>query len=740
MKKIHLLIASFAFASLNLAIAPSTCQAQATVTIPSNATAPKIKMDTVSNITAVNAKSNITLQNYSNDSISSAGLCFSINPNPEITNNTTPVYALETYTYNAVTMNNLTPNTTYYVRPYATNSAGTTYGNEEVFTTKIATMAVVKTDTITNITATTAVVYVKVSDDGNDPNTKHGFYYSTSPNPTSADSSNSGYMYYNYNTNYNMYNLIPNTTYYIKAFATNMMGTAYGKEQQFTTGNAALATVQSNSIANVTAFSAVDNFQLINIGNDPNTVSGVCYSHSTNPTITNSNFIQAYGSQTYTVNIASSVNSVSLTSLTPNTTYYVRAYSTNAAGTTYSNELSFTTNNASLPTVTTDTITQITATSARVFASLSDNGNDPNTTYGFCYKTSPDPTTADSNRTMYLINYYPVNNDYSNMYNLLPNTTYYVKAFATNVMGTTYGKQMQFTTGSATLPIIETDSISNITSFSATAHINIKSVGNDPNAYGGICYSTTPNPTMNIATTVSFYGTYTVTTTMSSFGNLTANTTYYVRAFETNIAGTAYGNELTFTTGGCISHYSTTYEISNNNDVFTLTVDSITSSTAKHYEWDFGDGSTSKLAAPNHNYTADGVYTVCLKIFTSQFDSCTYCHTIGRDAQGNVYRTSGFSLHVVNKSAITGIEEIKKNETAFSVFPNPTKGEIKIMFDQTINNTSLKLLNLTGQTVFEQNNISNNLFTFDIAGQTTGMYILEVNQNGSISRTKVIKE
>ncbi len=741
MKKINLFIASFAFASLNLAIAPRSCRAQATVTIPSNVTAPKIKMDAVLKITAVNAKSNITLQNYSNDSISSAGLCFSTTPKPEITNNTTPVYALETYTYNAVTMNNLIPNTTYYVRPYATNSAGTTYGNEEVFTTKIATMAVVKTDTITNITATTAAVYVKVSDDGNDPNTKHGFYFSTSPNPTKADSSNTGYINYNYNTNYNMYNLIPNTTYYIRAFATNMIGTAYGKEQQFTTENATLATVQFNVIANVTAFSAVDSFQLINIGNDPNTVSGVCYSQSTNPTIVNNNFIQAYGSQTYTVNIASSVNSVSLNHLTPNTTYYVRAYATNIAGTAYSTELSFTTNNAALPTIATDTIKQITATTANAIVSLVDNGNDPNTRYGFCFKTSADPTIADSSIAINMLNYYPINNGYSNMSKLIPNTTYYVRAYATNVMGTTYGKQMQFTTGIATLPIIKTDSITYITSFSATAFINIKSIGNDPYATGGICYSTIPNPTINTATAVSFYGTYTVTPTMSSFGNLTANTTYYVRAFETNVAGTAYGNELTFTTAGCIAHYTTSYDsINKNNNVFTLTVDLITSSVAKRYNWDFGDGSTDTLAAPNHNYTSDGVYNVCLKIFTSQFDSCTYCHTIGRDAQGNVYRTSGFSLKVVNKSAVTGVEKNKKNETTFSVFPNPTNGEVKIMFDQTINNTSLKLLNLTGQTVFEQSNISNNVYTFDIVGQANGMYVLEVNQNGSISRTKVIKE
>ncbi len=741
MKKINLFIASFAFASLNLAIAPRSCRAQATVTIPSNVTAPKIKMDAVLKITAVNAKSNITLQNYSNDSISSAGLCFSTTPKPEITNNTTPVYALETYTYNAVTMNNLIPNTTYYVRPYATNSAGTTYGNEEVFTTKIATMAVVKTDTITNITATTAAVYVKVSDDGNDPNTKHGFYFSTSPNPTKADSSNTGYINYNYNTNYNMYNLIPNTTYYIRAFATNMIGTAYGKEQQFTTENATLATVQFNVIANVTAFSAVDSFQLINIGNDPNTVSGVCYSQSTNPTIVNNNFIQAYGSQTYTVNIASSVNSVSLNHLTPNTTYYVRAYATNIAGTAYSTELSFTTNNAALPTIATDTIKQITATTANAIVSLVDNGNDPNTRYGFCFKTSADPTIADSSIAINMLNYYPINNGYSNMSKLIPNTTYYVRAYATNVMGTTYGKQMQFTTGIATLPIIKTDSITYITSFSATAFINIKSIGNDPYATGGICYSTIPNPTINTATAVSFYGTYTVTPTMSSFGNLTANTTYYVRAFETNVAGTAYGNELTFTTAGCIAHYTTSYDsINKNNNVFTLTVDLITSSVAKRYNWDFGDGGTDTLAAPNHNYTSDGVYNVCLKIFTSQFDSCTYCHTIGRDAQGNVYRTSGFSLKVVNKSAVTGVEKNKKNETTFSVFPNPTNGEVKIMFDQTINNTSLKLLNLTGQTVFEQSNISNNVYTFDIVGQANGMYVLEVNQNGSISRTKVIKE
>src|ERR1019366_181909 len=292
----------------------------------------------------------------------------------------------------------------------------------------------------------------------------------------------------------------------------------------------------------------------------------------------------------------------------------------------------FTTSQLSLPVITTDSITNITATTADGNATLTNNGNDPNTTVGVCYNTSPNPSIANNIIQGYVYNVHIIN--------LTPNTTYYVKAYATNAAGTAYGNQLTFTTSQLSLAVITTDSITNITASTADGYATLTNNGNDPNTTIGLCYSINPNPTV-----VNDTGIVRDSNIVNSFYNLQSNTTYYVRASATNAAGTSYGNQLTFTTGNCFASYSTSYNATNNT--FTLTVDSLSVNIATAYHWDFGDGNSSMLATPTHAYTKDSVYNICLKIFTASNDSCSYCHIIGIDAAGNIYRTSGFNVIVI---------------------------------------------------------------------------------------------
>lgn len=104
------------------------------------------------------------------------------------------------------------------------------------------------------------------------------------------------------------------------------------------------------------------------------------------------------------------------------------------------------------------------------------------------------------------------------------------------------------------LATLTTMPIGNITSTSATSGGNITNNGGTPVTQRGIVWSTSPNPTTanNSTTNGSGTGSYT-----SNLSNLTANTTYYVRAYATNSAGTAYGNQVSFTTtasGGIVSN------------------------------------------------------------------------------------------------------------------------------------------------------------------------------------------
>lgn len=97
-----------------------------------------------------------------------------------------------------------------------------------------------------------------------------------------------------------------------------------------------------------------------------------------------------------------------------------------------------------------------------------------------------------------------------------------------------------------TLPIV------NSTSTTAISGGNITNTGGTPVTQRGVVWSTAPNPTTanNSTTDGSGSGSFT-----SNLSGLTSSTTYYVRAYATNSAGTAYGNQLSFTTSaGIISN------------------------------------------------------------------------------------------------------------------------------------------------------------------------------------------
>ena len=125
--------------------------------------------------------------------------------------------------------------------------------------------------------------------------------------------------------------LISNTTYYIRAFATNSAGTAYGADIKFTTTSAVpiVKTINISTIASIFAYSGGT---IISEGLDTVIKRGACWSTDRLPTLLN--YKSADGTR------AGSFTS-SLTGLTANTTYYVRAYATNRIGTGYGNQLSF---------------------------------------------------------------------------------------------------------------------------------------------------------------------------------------------------------------------------------------------------------------------------------------------------------------------------------------------------------------------------------------------------------------
>ena len=234
------------------------------------------------------------------------------------------------------------------------------------------------------------------------------------------------------------------------------------------------------------------------------TARGVCWSTSQNPTISGNHTTDGTGTGSFTSSISG---------LSPNTTYYVRAYATNSVGTAYGEQRSFTT---SCNTVT----VSISGTT-----NINYGGSTTLTASGASsYRWSTGATTA--------------------AITVSPTTTTTYTVTGTDTYGCT-GTRSVTVTVNGTVPTVSTNTVTNIAATSASCGGNVTSNGGANVTARGVCWSTSQNPTISDSHTTDGSGTESFT---SSISGLSPNTTYYVRAYATNSVGTAYGNEVSFTT------------------------------------------------------------------------------------------------------------------------------------------------------------------------------------------------
>jgi uncharacterized protein (TIGR02145 family) len=128
----------------------------------------------------------------------------------------------------------LTSGTLYHVRAYATNSAGTAYGNDLSFTTVAAVVPTLTTTAVTSVEVTTAVSGGNISSDGGGSITARGTCWATTASPTTGNSKTTNGTGTGSFTS-NISGLLAGTTYYVRAYATNIAGTAYGSQYTITT-------------------------------------------------------------------------------------------------------------------------------------------------------------------------------------------------------------------------------------------------------------------------------------------------------------------------------------------------------------------------------------------------------------------------------------------------------------------------------------------------------------------------
>ena len=340
-----------------------------------------------------------------------------------------------------VNINNLSTETKYYYCFECYSSHSSTRSEVHSFVTLKAEKPVVETGAVENITLTFATCGGNVVSDCGADVTERGVCWSTSQNPTINDNKTSdGAGIGTYNSS--ITGLNKNTTYYVRAYASNSVGTAYGDEISFTTlKDIVKPTVKTNEVSSVVQDAAICGGVVIDDGGVEVTARGVCWSTSQNPTIDDNDGMTTDGNGTGTF-------TSDLVNLTANTTYYVRAYANNSAGTGYGNEISFTTEEEEAeltpPTVITSEVIDITETTAVSGGNVTDDGGATVTARGICWSTSQNPTIDDNDGMTTDGN--GIGTFTSNLINLTANTTYYVRAYATNEKGTSYGDEMSFTT------------------------------------------------------------------------------------------------------------------------------------------------------------------------------------------------------------------------------------------------------------------------------------------------------
>ena len=383
---------------------------------------PIVTTAAISNISSNTAQSGGNVTGNGGFPVTARGICWNMTGYPDINDShSSSGSGNGSFTAN---MTGLTSNTTYHVRAYATNSAGTAYGEDKPFTTTSG-LPNVTTTTVSNISATTAQGGGNVTGNGGFPVTARGICWNTVGNPDingSHISSGTG----NGTFTANMTGLTPNTTYHVRAYATNISGTAYGEDKSFTTVDG-LPTVTISAASNISATSAVLNGNVTNDYGSAVTERGFCWSTNQYPTINDSHIGVGSGSGPF---------NGSATNLTSSTTYYVRAYARNSHGINYSSQISFQTTSGLPSVITTDPTKN--GTTVTTGGNVTSNGGYAVIARGVCWGTTPNPDlssahnhTTDGSGT----------GSFSSTFAMPGEGTYYIRAYATNANGTTYGEQ-----------------------------------------------------------------------------------------------------------------------------------------------------------------------------------------------------------------------------------------------------------------------------------------------------------
>ncbi len=250
------------------------------------------------------------------------------------------------------------------------------------------------------------------------------------------------------------------------------------------------------------------------------TSKGIVWSTTQNPTIEQQTGLTGDG-------VGSGPFQSNLTGLTPNTTYYARAYATNSKGVGYGSQVQFTTETAgSAP----EAAFNASPTSGRasLIVNFTDQSTNTPTSWQWSFGDGGSSNEKDPQYTYLIAGTYTVSLTISNSHGSGTETkTNYIDVLANKP------------------PTVTTIVITNITPTTATSGGNVANQGDTPVTQKGVVWNTSPNPTLADSLTNDGTGAGAFS---SQLTGLNPETTYYLRAYAINEAGAAYGAEVVFTT------------------------------------------------------------------------------------------------------------------------------------------------------------------------------------------------
>lgn len=436
-----------------------------------------------------------------------------------------------------ITLNNLTPATTYYYATFASSGFSIAKSDIKQFRTLDTTEPKLGEVTTSNITRTSFNVSSSILDDGGSDITIRGFLVREAPTDISSLGFEDRQVRVENDADFNttIPDLTPGTRYAVCAYAMTAKAYGFSEIRYVTTANLNVPIV---SAITATTTSAAHELQVsasvVDEGTSSVTERGFVYSlDMREPTIENPKVVAQGNNESF---------SATLKNLPSDQTVYIRAYAKSSDGIGYGDVMAYTeSDNIQQPKVSSiSAYTTEVENTLYVTASITKEGTYSVIERGFVYSTDTQAPTAESNRKVQATD---TNQSFTvAITDLLQNQTNYIRAYVRTSVGYTYGDSFSY--NASDFPTLITQAATNIMPYSADIRAELDAKNSQINECGFLWSGTNSAPSFDDNKLTLSKG----ATLNGTLSNLTDNTIFYYRPFANHAKGVSYGAVMQFRT------------------------------------------------------------------------------------------------------------------------------------------------------------------------------------------------